>query len=122
MINSALALNQKCLSSAAKSLAWASEENIVSCLKIKPKGDFTAKIKQMFNILVSLQVLSGLITAFFILIHEPKAEGLGSIGGSAHQFRGVRTSADDRLDNLTWFFAILFLLSSALLAFFFAKS
>ncbi len=74
----------------------------------------------MFNILTTLQVLSGLITAFFILIHEPKSEGLGAIGSSAHHFKGVRTSADEKLDNLTWFFAILFLLCSALLGFFFA--
>ncbi len=73
----------------------------------------------MFNLLLSVQVLSGIITAFFILIHEPKSEGLGSIGGSAHHFKGVRTSADDKLDNLTWFFAMLFLFSSAAIGFFF---
>jgi preprotein translocase subunit SecG len=73
----------------------------------------------MFNILLTVQVLSGLITAFFILIHEPKSEGLGSIGSSAGHFRGVRTSADEKLDTLTWFFAIIFLASSAVLGLFF---
>ncbi len=73
----------------------------------------------MFNILLTAQVLSGIITAFFILIHEPKSEGLGSIGSSAGHFKGVRTSADDKLDNLTWFFAIIFLASSAALGLFF---
>ncbi len=73
----------------------------------------------MFNLLLIAQVLSGIVTAFFILIHEPKSEGLGSIGSSAHHFRGVRTSADEKLDKLTWFFAILFLVSSAVLGLFF---
>ena len=73
----------------------------------------------MFNILLTVQVLSGILTAFFILIHEPKSEGLGSIGSSAHHFRGVRTTADEKLDSLTWFFAILFLASSAALGFLF---
>jgi preprotein translocase subunit SecG len=63
----------------------------------------------------ALQIISGLITAFFVLIHEPKSEGLGGIGGSAHMFKGVRTSADERLDKITWSFAITFLVCSALL-------
>ena len=71
----------------------------------------------MHGIIAALQLVSGLITAFFILIHEPKSEGLGAIGSSASSFKGVRTSSDEKLDNITWFFVILFLLSSTLLGF-----
>ncbi len=68
----------------------------------------------MLNIVVALQVITGIITGFFILVHDPKSEGLGSIGNAAGHFKGVRTSADEKLDNITWFFASLFMLFSAL--------
>lgn len=71
----------------------------------------------MATLVFALQILSGLLTVFFVLIKEPKSEGLGAIGSAAHTFKGVRTSADERLDNMTWVFVILFLLSSALLGF-----
>lgn len=71
----------------------------------------------MASLFFALQIISGIITVFFILIKDPKSEGLGAIGSSAHSFKGVRTSADEKLDNMTWISAIIFLLSSALLGF-----
>ncbi len=71
----------------------------------------------MTPIVFALQILSGLITVFFVLIKEPKSEGLGAIGSSASSFKGVRTSADEKLENMTWIFVAIFLLSSALLGF-----
>lgn len=68
-------------------------------------------------IVFALQIISGLLTVFFVLIKEPKSEGLGAIGSSAHAFKGVRTSADEKLDNMTWIFAITFIVASALLGF-----
>lgn len=75
----------------------------------------------MLNIAIAIQIVSGLITAFFILAHEPKSEGLGAIGSSASVFKGVRTSADERLDSITWTFASVFILCSALLGLGFIK-
>ncbi len=72
----------------------------------------------MTGIVFLLQIISGAIAVFFVLIKEPKSEGLGSIGGSAHSFKGVRTSADAKLENMTWFFVIIFMLSSAYLGLF----
>ncbi|MCE2928959.1 MAG: preprotein translocase subunit SecG [Candidatus Caenarcaniphilales bacterium] len=66
----------------------------------------------MTPIFFALQIISGIITVFFVLVKEPKAEGLGAIGSSAQSFKGVRTSADDKLDKMTWFFAGIFLISS----------
>jgi preprotein translocase subunit SecG len=63
----------------------------------------------------ALQIISGLLTIFFVLLKEPKSEGLGAIGSSAHSFKGVRTSADEKLDNMTWVFASVFIISSAIL-------
>jgi preprotein translocase subunit SecG len=69
----------------------------------------------MTGIIFALQILSGVISVFFVLVKEPKSEGLGSIGGSATTFKGVRTSADAKLENMTWFFVITFLTCSAYL-------
>lgn len=71
----------------------------------------------MSTIVFGLQIFAGLMTVFFVLIKDPKSEGLGAIGSSAHSFKGVKTSADQQLDNMTWIFVGLFLLSSALLGF-----
>ena len=71
----------------------------------------------MATLVFALQIISGIITVFFVLIKDPKSEGLGAIGSSASSFKGVRTSADEKLDNMTWVAAIIFLLSSALLGF-----
>jgi preprotein translocase subunit SecG len=69
----------------------------------------------MQSLVFGIQILSGIITSFFVLVHDPKSEGLGAIGSAASSFRGIRTTADEKLDRITWFFAGIFLLSSALL-------
>lgn len=79
------------------------------------KSQNSARISGMAGLIGIIQLISGLATLFFILAHEPKSEGLGSIGGAAGHFGGVRTSADDRLDQLTWVAAGTFMLCSALL-------
>jgi len=75
----------------------------------------------MVNLFTAIQVVSGLVTLFFILAHNPKSEGLGAIGSAAAGFGGVRTSADDKLDNLTWISSGIFMLASALLGLGFIK-
>mgnify|MGYP002624119959 CR=1 FL=1 len=71
----------------------------------------------MSTLVYAVQIISGVLTVFFVLMKDPKSEGLGAIGSSASSFKGVRTSADEKLDNMTWVFAALFMLSSALLGF-----
>lgn len=71
--------------------------------------------KSMNSLIFSLQIISGLLTVFFILIKEPKSEGLGAIGSSAHVFKGAKTSADEQLDRTTWIFIAIFIISSFLL-------
>lgn len=72
----------------------------------------------MDGLIFIVQILSGAIAVFFVLIKEPKSEGLGSIGGSATTFKGVKTSADAKLENMTWFFVITFMVASAYLGLF----
>ncbi len=69
----------------------------------------------MLGIFTAVQIISGIVTLLLILAHAPKSEGLGAIGASASQFSGVRTGADDKLDQLTWTAVVIFMLSSALL-------
>ena len=71
----------------------------------------------MLGFVTIIQILSGLATGFFILAHEPKSEGLGSIGGSASQFKGLSSSADQKLDRLTWIAFAIFIVASILLGF-----
>lgn len=51
-----------------------------------------------------------------ILVHSPKGEGMGGIGGSASLFSGKR-GAEAGLDRVTWGFSIAFLLSCIVLGF-----
>jgi preprotein translocase subunit SecG len=56
-----------------------------------------------------------------ILLHSPKGEGMGGIGGSATVFGSVKRGAEAGLDRITWAFATLFMLISALLGFGFIR-
>lgn len=69
----------------------------------------------MSTLVFALQIISGIVTVFFILIKDPKSEGLGAIGASAQSFKGVRTSVDEKLERTTWIFAATFLICSFLL-------
>jgi len=74
-------------------------------------------LKPMLSFITVIQILSGLATGFLILAHEPKSEGLGSIGGSAHHFKGMQSSAETKLDQLTWFSFASFIIASIILGF-----
>ena len=67
----------------------------------------------MAYFIVGLQVLSGIALIVLILLHSPKGEGLGGIGGSANLFTGP-SQAEAGLDKVTWVVATTFIFSSAL--------
>ena len=67
----------------------------------------------MAYFIVGLQVLSGIALIVLILLHSPKGEGLGGIGGSANLFTGP-SQAEAGLDKVTWAAATAFICSSAL--------
>jgi preprotein translocase subunit SecG len=69
-----------------------------------------------FNILVGVEVLLGAILVALVLLHAPKGEGLGAIGGAATVFTGKR-GAEAGLDRLTWIVALLFMLVCLVLGF-----
>lgn len=45
---------------------------------------------------------------FLVLLHSPKSDGLGGIGGQAQLFSSTK-SAETSLNRLTWILTILFL-------------
>lgn len=67
----------------------------------------------MAYFIVGLQILSGMALIVLILLHSPKGEGLGGIGGSANLFTGP-SQAEAGLDKVTWIIATTFIFSSAL--------
>lgn len=65
-------------------------------------------------ILLALQALSAVMVVVLVLLHSPKGDGLGSIGGMARVFASQK-GAEATLDKVTaWsvgvFFAVSFVL------------
>jgi preprotein translocase subunit SecG len=62
------------------------------------------------------EALLAIMLIGMILLHAPKGEGMGGIGGTATLFTGKR-GAEAGLDRLTWTIALLFLTICAVLGF-----
>ncbi len=62
------------------------------------------------------EVILALMMVGLILLHSPKGEGMGGIGGTATLFSGKR-GAEAGLDRVTWIVAVAFMLICALLGF-----
>jgi len=67
-----------------------------------------------YTVLLVAQAVLGLVMILLVLLHAPKGEGMGGIGGAATMFSG-RRGAESGLDRLTWgvffVFAVLCVLS-----------
>jgi preprotein translocase subunit SecG len=73
-----------------------------------------------YIILLVAEALLGLCMVGLILLHAPKGEGMGAIGGAATVFTGKR-DAEAGLDRLTWSIAGLFMLVCTILGFGFVR-
>lgn len=69
----------------------------------------------MEQILKFFWYASAIMLIFTILIHNPKAEGLGSIGAQNQFFSNTR-STENTLNKVTWLFLVLFLLLTTITA------
>lgn len=69
-----------------------------------------------YTILLVAQAVLGLIMILLVLLHAPKGEGMGGIGGAATMFSG-RRGAESGLDKLTWGIFLLFLVLCVLSGF-----
>jgi preprotein translocase subunit SecG len=60
------------------------------------------------TILQILWALSALGLVVFVLLHSPKGDGIGGIGGQAQLFTSTK-SAETSLNRITWGLCIVFL-------------
>ena len=63
----------------------------------------------LLSILVGLQVFSALALIALVLLHSPKAEGLGGLGSASQLFTTAR-GAEEGLNNITFWVLGTFLL------------
>jgi len=73
-----------------------------------------------FYILVGVEALLALMLVALVLLHAPKGEGMGAIGGAATLFTGKR-GAEAGIDRVTWIVACLFMGVLSVLGFGFVK-
>lgn len=69
-----------------------------------------------YTVLLVAQAVLGLVMILLVLLHAPKGEGMGGIGGTATMFTG-RRGAEAGLDRLTWGIFLLFLVLCVLSGF-----
>jgi preprotein translocase subunit SecG len=66
-------------------------------------------------VLYFFQFLSAFAVVILILLHSPKGEGFGAIGGQSSLFSATK-GLDAGLDRLTYLFGTLFIVMSILVA------
>ncbi len=62
----------------------------------------------LVQILEGVWVFSALSLIVLVLLHSPKGDGLGAIGGQAQLFTSTK-SAETTLNRVTWTLTILFM-------------
>ena len=63
------------------------------------------KIYQLFQI---IWAASAFLSIVLILLHSPKGDGLGGIGGQSQLFTSTK-SAENTLNRITWVLSIIFM-------------
>ena len=53
-------------------------------------------------------IISAIRIIVFVLLHSPKGDGIGGIGGQAQLFTSTK-SAEISLNRITWTFSVLFM-------------
>ena len=61
------------------------------------------------TILIVVEIILGLLLIGSILLHSPKAEGLGAIGGQARVFSNTQKDMERGLTRFTTIVALLFM-------------
>jgi len=69
-------------------------------------------------LLLIVDCFAAILLIVTVLMHSAKGEGLGGIGGQAHLFKSSR-GMESGLNKITTACAIIFLVTSTLLGFFF---
>ena len=69
----------------------------------------------MRTFLLIIEILSGVLLVGAILLHSPKSEGMGAIGGQARSFKPVSNELESGIKKVTFVLALLFFGSALLL-------
>lgn len=69
--------------------------------------------------LLIIEIISGLLLIGAILLHSPKSEGIGAIGGQARSFKAPTNDMESGLKKLTLVLILLFFGSALILGLFF---
>ncbi len=70
----------------------------------------------MLTLLWIVQIISAILLIILVLIHSPKGDGLGAIGGMANIFSSQK-SAESGLNKLTANTAVIFVVTSLITGF-----
>lgn len=70
----------------------------------------------MVNIIWAIETVSAVLLVILILLHSPKGDGIGGIGGASHVFASQK-SAEKGLNKLTGIVSLIFLICTFLLGF-----
>lgn len=68
--------------------------------------------------LMGLQIGAGLVTIILVLLHSPKGDGVGGLGGGVSQIFSSQRGAEATLDRITYWAVGLFFGASFLLGHF----
>lgn len=70
----------------------------------------------MFTAIWVIQFITALLLILLVLLHSPKGDGIGGIGGASHLFSSQK-SAEKGLNKLTLYITIIFILCTFFLGF-----
>ena len=73
----------------------------------------------MKTLLLIIELFSGILLIAAILLHSPKGDGLGSIGGAAKVYSNGPKNLESGLNRFTAIVAAVFLITATILGFFF---
>ena len=65
----------------------------------------------MLTFIWIIQIISAILLILLVLLHSPKGDGLGAIGGSANLFASQK-SAEKGLNRVTYILSAVFLVCS----------
>jgi preprotein translocase subunit SecG len=68
-----------------------------------------------YQLIQILWATSGVLMIILVLLHSPKGDGIGGIGGQAQLFTSAK-SAEKTLNRVTWSFSIAFMVLTIVLS------
>ncbi len=70
---------------------------------------------QVYQLIQVIWIISACLLVVLVLLHSPKGDGLGGIGGQAQLFTSTK-SAEKTLNRVTWALSITFMALTVVLS------